>query len=87
MFERRRALLIHVRDVESVEPVGFGGVDGRRGFLSGRNGWGWRGTRMQIRCQRRRVKGEELRAQLNAEGEHAVGYLYCPRNVRRMATG
>ena len=32
------ALLIHVGDAESVEAIGFGGVDVRSGFLRGRNG-------------------------------------------------
>jgi hypothetical protein len=32
------ALLIHVGDAESVETVGFGGVDVRSRFLRGRSG-------------------------------------------------
>ena len=32
------ALLVHVGDAESVETIGFGGVDVRSGFLRGRSG-------------------------------------------------
>jgi len=44
------ALLIHIGDAQSVEPVGFGGIDMRRSFLRSRGGWGLSGARMEKRC-------------------------------------
>ena len=44
------ALLVHVSDAKSVEAIGFGGIDMRRGFLRSGRGLCLSGARMEKRC-------------------------------------